>query len=333
MKRWLLFAGLLLANLAISGCGSSDPFDEAESLMARKRYSPAIVLYDQLLNENPESTRALLGRGRAYAASGETDRAMADFSRAIEVAPDHPEGYYRRAMLFEQLGEPEKAKLDKSYGESIDPAYRQAFAAMENAMLPVTPEDEEYSIASDEKKAVDEELPIDDPRRLDEDVVRRLQAIKIPESLVNGPISQARADGSSPMSPVSPIPPTGRGAEPSIFDLYGPLFPLTQSGSATSDSSTPVWARPMTTTKSEKQQPATAKAPAKAAVAPTRPTFERGATAPNPFVKTPVPTAGPSTPSTTSKAPATNRVNTGAGNSARPTGSPFPQTQVRGTGR
>lgn len=327
MKRWLLFAGLLLTNFALSGCGSSDPFDQAESLMARKRYSPAIVLYDQLVNENPESTRALLGRGRAYAASGETDRAMADFSRAIEVAPNQPEGYYRRAMLFEQLGEPEKAKLDKTYGESIDPAYRQAFAAMENAMLPVPPEDEESIASADQTKVAVEELPIDDPRRLDEDVVRRLQAIKIPESLVNGPISQARADGSSPMSPFSPFPLTGRGTEPSIFDLDGPLFPLTQSVSASEENLAPVWARPLPTTKSKTGQPA------KAASTPARPTFERGATAPNPFAKAPVPTAGVSAPSTTSKAPATNRVNTGAGNSSRPTGSPFPQSQVRGTGR
>jgi len=331
MKRWLLFAGLLLSNFALSGCGSSDPFDEAESLMARKRYSPAIVLYDQLLNENPESTRALLGRGRAYAASGETDRAMADFSRAIEVAPDHPEGYYRRAMLFEQLGEPEKAKLDKSYGESIDPAYRQAFAAMENAMLPVTPEDDEYVASTETKKSVEAELPIDDPRRLDEEVVRRIQAIKIPESLVGGQVPPARADAGSQMSQFTYVSPTGLGTEPSIFDLEGPLFPLTPSASATTDHRTPVWARPLPNV--EKGQATNSKAPAKAAATPSRPTFERGASAPNPFVKAPAPTAGASTPSSSAKAPTTNRVNTGAGNTARPTASPFPQSQVRGTGR
>lgn len=326
--RLLPFAVLLISSLGLPGCGSSDPYDEADVLLSRKRYSPAIVIYDQLLIENPNSVRAVLGRGRAYAASGETDKALSDFNRAIELAPDLPEAYYRRAMLFEQLGEPGKARLDEEYAHSIDPQYRKAFLAMENAMVPVADEDSEQVPTEDEEvEEADEELTAHLGGEVSGTVstsMNDFMVLTLPEPLAPSDDSMDFTDlgSSGAMSPEWQL-------TESEFGISWLGWPrnLPDVGEFQS----PAWMSqldpPITTAKPSE------KSASKSPAAVQRPVLTPGATAPNPYVKVPVPRSGATPTATAPKTTTPTAKPTGAGNTSRPTGSPFPQAPLRGTGR
>ena len=51
-------------------------------------------------------------RGLAYSKRGEVERAIEDYTKAIELKPDYAETYYHRGGAFLRLGEREKAKSD-----------------------------------------------------------------------------------------------------------------------------------------------------------------------------------------------------------------------------
>lgn len=333
MRTCLLCVAVAVAGLALPGCGGGDPYDEAESLLARKRYSPAIVIYDQLLRENPNSFRAVMGRGRAYAASGETDKALEDFNRAVEIAPDQPEAFYRRAMLFEQIGEPGKARLDEEYAHSIDPQYREAFVAVENAMIPVVDEEPEAVTAEEGDEEVDaagdEELAALPSGELTGKVsMREFLVLELPEPSMSLPM-----DESIDISNLGSTGATWLDWKLPETSVRVQLLDWRELSSGGGEIQSPAWmsrnGAAATTAKPVEKKQVKSPAPAQ------RPVFTPGATAPNPYVKVPVPVPGNagSTPATTTKATTPSASPTGAGNTTRPTGSPFPQTPIRGTGR
>ncbi len=148
-RLWIV---LTLAALAIAGCAEPEPLSQADELISRKRYSPAIVIYDQILLENPLSVAALIGRGRANAATGKTELALADFSAAIAIAPDRSEAYYRRALVYESLGKLAEAGADQESAHGVDPNYRWAFANVEQTPTPGMT-DEEYEDDDEDREA------------------------------------------------------------------------------------------------------------------------------------------------------------------------------------
>lgn len=331
----LLFAALCGIGLGIPGCGGGDPYDDADALMSRKRYSPAIVAYDELLMENPNSVRALMGRGRAYAATDDLEKAMADFNRAIELAPDHPEAYYRRAMLFERLDEPGKARLDEQYAHSIDPQYRKAFLAMENAMVPIADEEGEAEVptedAQTEQKADAELAGLATGDGASKISMSELSKLTFPETETSRSESDRidfRTLGSSGAT----------GADWRLTDSHAlaPWLQLPEASSGVGEFQSPAWMSKIgaNEVKSKPAEKKPTKTPPAAAARPVSiPLLTPGATAPNPYVRVPVPLTGEA--SEESSAPATTSAlkPTGAGNTARPTGSPFPQPQLRRTGR
>jgi tetratricopeptide (TPR) repeat protein len=329
-QRIQVFSALVLGVLSLPGCGGGDPYDDAETLLVRKRYSPAIVKFDEILLENPVSVRALLGRGRAYAASGDTERAMADFNRAIELAPDRPEAYYRRAMLFELLDEPGKAKADEDYAHSIDPEYRAAFVAMENAMIPTADEDSEQQDNGDEESKVSEVELAASVSTVESGQLRArdFRTFQVPETTMSPRSAQGNSDE------------TRTGSRSELLDwnlgesgLGGPLLDWPQFGDGVGEFQSAAPSRQVGP-KADSTKPTektTAKTPATAPTA--RPAVTPGNAAPNPYVRAPVPVTGGATPAASSKPAPRTPVPTGAGNTARPTGSPFPQGPLRGTGR
>jgi hypothetical protein len=318
MRSLLHFAGLAIFALTFVGCGQSDPYVEAEELIARKRYSPAIVRFDEILHENPESVRALIGRGRAYMASDEDERALEDFDRAIDLAPDRAEAFYRRGMLFEKMGEPGKAKLDVEHARSIDPEYRQAFAAMENALKPMRDdEDEEVHLPTTEEPEVEAPAPAKDPSDEND--------LFLPAgNFGDGPHAAAhRTVRTAPKSTISMIPELDA-LSPLGLPPGGPSSNWSLSSKQPASAQSPLWMHPALTPLAPVKKPS---APTKSATPSAKPTFTPAS---NPYVRVPVPAAKSGTPAT---APKTTAPPPAAGNTARPTGSPFPQAPVRGTGR
>jgi tetratricopeptide (TPR) repeat protein len=86
-----------------------------------------------------ERTVAVLyrARGTAFFEANEPQRAIADFSKAINLNPDYANAYFDRGMAQERLGATSTAIIDYRAAIHIDPGHHQSRAALER--LGVTP--------------------------------------------------------------------------------------------------------------------------------------------------------------------------------------------------
>jgi tetratricopeptide (TPR) repeat protein len=60
----------------------------------------AIVAYTKLIDTVPYRSYPYVGRGQLYLNNKEYDKAIADFSESIKIAPGSPIGYFRRAEAY-----------------------------------------------------------------------------------------------------------------------------------------------------------------------------------------------------------------------------------------
>ena len=68
---------------------------------------------------NKECAETYYNRGLAHSKNGEFDKAIADYTKAIELKPDYADAYYRRSKAWLHLGEIEKAKADMKTASEI----------------------------------------------------------------------------------------------------------------------------------------------------------------------------------------------------------------------
>ncbi|NJM05723.1 tetratricopeptide repeat protein [Candidatus Gracilibacteria bacterium] len=62
-------------------------------------------MYDQALERAPTLASAWKNRGGAYARSGDDQRAIADYTRAIELNPADGDTYFNRANMLARQGD------------------------------------------------------------------------------------------------------------------------------------------------------------------------------------------------------------------------------------
>lgn len=126
VRKWTLCLGLLV----LVGCGEGEtgPADKLADLVADSLGGSAdpVAEADRLLAENPNNEEAYRMRAETYCQRGELDRALADFSRAIELRPD-AKTYYNRGCVYSARGQHADAAND--YGEAIrrDPRCAEAY--------------------------------------------------------------------------------------------------------------------------------------------------------------------------------------------------------------
>ena len=61
---------------------------------------------------NKERAEIYYNRGLAYSRNGELDKAIQNYTKAMELKPDYADAYYNRSKAWLHLGEREKAKSD-----------------------------------------------------------------------------------------------------------------------------------------------------------------------------------------------------------------------------
>ena len=98
--------------LACTEC-SPDQADHAvragEMLLAVGRPNDAKQMADKAVRMDAELADAWALRGHAFAALGESDRALSDFHRAMNFAPNRPDILLSTARLYRQQGEHQRA--------------------------------------------------------------------------------------------------------------------------------------------------------------------------------------------------------------------------------
>ena len=126
--NWL-FACLLSFGLCCTGCSQKATLDEQiQQNFEHGNWETTLTLCEQKLQEQMNNTEVLTLRGRAYIATGQLRKAIADLTRVIELQPDDPEAYYHREIAYRRAGEIELATADGRRGRELDALYKSAYA-------------------------------------------------------------------------------------------------------------------------------------------------------------------------------------------------------------
>jgi len=92
-----------------------------------KEHDKAIADFSKAIELDPADAKAYRNRGLAYYYKREYDKAMADFNKAIDLNPEYAEGYYNRGTAYGAKGEYDKAIADFNKVIDLDPEYALAY--------------------------------------------------------------------------------------------------------------------------------------------------------------------------------------------------------------
>lgn len=86
-KICIIWGVFFPAMLLLTGCSG---LGKANMKLEQKKYDEAIGLYQEYLQQHPESAEARRNMGRAYLKAGQTDRAIAEFRSILEKKVKDP---------------------------------------------------------------------------------------------------------------------------------------------------------------------------------------------------------------------------------------------------
>jgi tetratricopeptide (TPR) repeat protein len=99
-----------------------DYYYQGSKLVQQGDYDAAIELFNTALGEYPDSFTLISIRGTTYHQKGDTDKAMADYTRMTILLPQDPDGWNNRGYLYHELGEYDKAIADYTRCIPLSPA-------------------------------------------------------------------------------------------------------------------------------------------------------------------------------------------------------------------
>jgi lipoprotein NlpI len=123
----LLIALLMTAMANMAHAGGVELARQGLAAQQQGQWQQAIDLFSQALAAGDLSTKnkaEVLGlRANAYGATGSSDKALADFAAAMEVAPGQPAPYVGRSIVYRQMGDYAHAIEDATTALAHSPAY------------------------------------------------------------------------------------------------------------------------------------------------------------------------------------------------------------------
>ena len=75
-----------------------------------------IAMLTEILKQDPRNAFARYGLAMEYAGRGETEPALAEFSRLLEENPDYTAGYFMAAQTLAKAARPDEAKVRLAEG-------------------------------------------------------------------------------------------------------------------------------------------------------------------------------------------------------------------------
>jgi protein O-mannosyl-transferase len=93
----------------------------------RGEFDRAIEDYTKAIDLDPSYIHAYNNRGLAFCRIGRLDRAFADFNKALAINPTHFEALVNRGLAFDQAGQPEKAIEDYDAAIALSPSNHDVY--------------------------------------------------------------------------------------------------------------------------------------------------------------------------------------------------------------
>ncbi len=92
-----------------------------------KIWKDVITLWNDAISKSPEKPRPYVVRGFVYYNLGQLDKAIDDFSKALELNPKYKDAYNNRSIAYCQLNQFDKAIGDYTKAIDLDPQYTAAY--------------------------------------------------------------------------------------------------------------------------------------------------------------------------------------------------------------
>jgi tetratricopeptide (TPR) repeat protein len=119
-----------------SGAGAEFYLKRGEEFSGVHEYDRAIADYSTAIQLKPDYAEAYNDRGFAYYLKGDAERAIADYTRAIELRPDYPKAYNSRGVVYMAHGYgAAKSVPDFDRAIALQPDFRYAYINRANARL------------------------------------------------------------------------------------------------------------------------------------------------------------------------------------------------------
>jgi tetratricopeptide (TPR) repeat protein len=96
-------------------------------------YDKAIADYTMAIELNPKFTEAYYNRGNAWEFKGQLDKAIADYTYAINLNPKHFNAYYKRGIIEKRKKQYDKAIADYTSAIKLNPRFAYAYNNRGNA--------------------------------------------------------------------------------------------------------------------------------------------------------------------------------------------------------
>ncbi len=109
-----------IVELGISRA-ASPYFNRGKAYMEERRYNKAIANFTKALDRDSHCASAFYYRGRCYSHNGENNRALADFNWLIEMDPAYASAYYYRGRTYKKKGNHEKTVSDMEKYLELEP--------------------------------------------------------------------------------------------------------------------------------------------------------------------------------------------------------------------
>jgi len=157
-KTCLLLFVLIIVPIISQAIGELNPknakvyYNQGIAWYNKGDYDRAISDYSKAIELNPKNADTYNNRGIAWAKKGNHDRAISDFNKAIELNSKHPDAYNNRGIAWYDKGDHGLAISDFSKAIELNPRYADAYGARGNAWIK---KGDDERAASDYNKAIE----------------------------------------------------------------------------------------------------------------------------------------------------------------------------------
>ena len=117
-----------LAKELIEKKEAEEHIDNGNALMDEEKYDQAILEFDEAIKLDPDFAISYWCRGIAYSSKKDSNKAISDFTKAIELGLESFAFiYYFRGGEYFKIGQYDKAILDYSKSIELDPNYNGSY--------------------------------------------------------------------------------------------------------------------------------------------------------------------------------------------------------------